>query len=134
MILPFAISIFILSSHSCIYHCVHTNICRNQSVSRSSKFKMSAATGSDAKSQVAGEGNITTSNKVGEQVNEPTVNMDSIYDVEPSTYPNTKREHHQYMKEQRLVWILFRLYTWYLPLCWEWQGKIQVQVRIYKLY
>uniref|UniRef100_A0A0E0IT04 Uncharacterized protein n=1 Tax=Oryza nivara TaxID=4536 RepID=A0A0E0IT04_ORYNI len=28
---------------------------------------MSAATGSDAKSQVAGEGNITTSNKVGEQ-------------------------------------------------------------------
>lgn len=63
----------------------------------------SPATGSDAKSQVAGEGNITTSNKVGEQVNEPTVNMDSIYDVEPSTYPNTKREHHQYMKEQRLV-------------------------------
>ncbi|EEE54499.1 hypothetical protein OsJ_01626 [Oryza sativa Japonica Group] len=28
---------------------------------------MSAATGSDAKSQVAGEGNITTTNKVGEQ-------------------------------------------------------------------
>lgn len=77
------------------------------SVSRSSKFKMSAATGSDAKSQVAGEDSGITSNKVSKQVNEPTVNMYSIDDVEPPTYPITTREQHQYMKQQRPARILF---------------------------
>jgi hypothetical protein len=52
---------FIFSSHSCMFHCVHTNICRNQSVSPSSKFKMSGSMGSKSGS---GRGSGTTSNKV----------------------------------------------------------------------
>ena len=49
---------------------------------------------------MVGEGSGTTINKVNEQINGPTVNMDSIDDVDTRTNPNTKSEQHQYMKKQ----------------------------------